>query len=91
VARSSLWMRLRAIESRMPAAHTPQIAIIIRTVVDPNPKLGGPPVYAQPSANFERLQAAAIGAWRHDGIVREIVVHGDGETCTPPAIGDLAG
>ena len=86
MARASLWTRLRAAELRVPTAHGRQIAIIIQTIIDPNPTPGGPPIAAQPSANFERLRADAIAAWRHDEIVRKIVVRGDGETCTPPAI-----
>lgn len=68
----------------MPATNAERVAVIIRTIVDPNPEPGGPPIRAQPSADYEALHAAAVAAWKRDGIVREIVVMGGGETCTPP-------
>jgi hypothetical protein len=68
----------------MPIANSARVAVIAFQIVHPNPVPGGPPISAQPSAEFEALKAAAHEAWRRDGIVRRIVIHGDGETCTPP-------
>lgn len=68
----------------MPIANSARVGVIIHTIVDPNPVPGGPPISAQPSVGFETLKVAALEAWRRDGLVRCIVIHGDGETCTPP-------